>query len=99
MANKNTDNDVDIKIEDQSKINRFAINNTKLHEYQDDLGEKLKQLQNLKDAIDELIIFDENEIIPFQQGEVFTHLKVQEANVELENTKLEIEKEIKLLEE
>ena len=93
------DDDVHIKYEDQSKINKFAINNTKLHEYQDDLVEKRKQLQNLSDAIEELVLFDEEDTIPFQYGEVFAHLSVREANDELERAKAAIEAEISRLDE
>ncbi len=45
------DDDVHITYEDQSKINRFAINNTKLHEYQDELVARNKELENLNEAI------------------------------------------------
>lgn len=40
LGKTNQDDDVHISYEDQSKINKFAINNTKLHDYQDDLTEK-----------------------------------------------------------
>lgn len=93
------DDDVHIRYEDQSKINKFAINNTKLHDYQDDLVEKKKELQNLNEAIEELVIFDDTEIVPFQYGEVFTHLSVEEANKELERAKEALEKEITVLED
>ena len=89
------DDDVHISYEDQSKINKFAINNTKMHEFQDDLEEKKKELQNISEAIDELVILDETEVIPFQFGEVFTYLSVSDANTELEKKKESIEKEIR----
>ncbi len=94
QASSLNDDDVHIKYEDQSKINKFAINNTKLHEFQDDLAEKKKQLQNINEAIEELVLFDDSEIIPFQYGEVFTRLNVQDANAELEKAKSDIEREI-----
>ena len=93
------DDDVHIRYEDQSKINKFAINNTKLHDFQDDLVEKKKELTNLNEAIEELVIFDDSELVPFQYGEVFTHLTVEEANSELERAKKVLEGEIKELEE
>lgn len=85
------DDDVHITYEDQSKINRFAINNTKLHEYQDELVSRNKELENLNEAIDELVILDDDEIVPFQHGEVFTNLKVQDVNVELDRAKKELD--------
>ena len=92
------DDDVHIRYEDQSKINKFAINNTKLHDYQEDLVEKRKELTNLNEAIDELVILDSDEIIPFQHGEVFTRLSVDDANAELEKAKQVLEAEISQLE-
>ena len=94
----NIDDDVHIRYEDQSKINKFAINNTKLHELLDDLAEKKKELVNLNEAIDELVLLDESEMVPFQHGEVFTHLSVQDANEELERAKVTLEKEIGTME-
>ena len=93
------DDDVHISYDDQSKINKFAINNTKLHEFQEDLEEKKKELQNISEAIDELIVLDETEMVPFQFGEVFTYLSVSDANSELEKKKEGIEREIKAFEE
>ena len=60
--------------------------------------EKKKELTNLNDAIEELIIFDESDMVPFQYGEVFTHLTVDDANKELERAKKVLENEIKTLE-
>lgn len=97
--NQSIDEDVHISYEDQSKINKFAINNTKLHDFQDDLEEKKKELTNLNEAIDELVVYDESELIPFQYSEIFTHLSVENANEELERSKVELEKEISTLEE
>lgn len=93
------DEDVHISYEDQSKINKFAINNTKMHEFQDDLEERKKELQNVQEAIDELVILDETDIVPFQYGEVFTYLSVSDANTELEKKRESVEQEIKRYEE
>lgn len=92
------DDDVQISYQDQSKINSFAINNTKLHDFQDDLNEKKKELENLSEAIDELVLIDEGDVIPYQHGEIYTYLTVADANIELEKNKTKIEEEIKTLE-
>ena len=92
------DDDVQISYQDQSKINSFAINNTKLHDFQDELAEKKKELENLSEAIDELVLIDENEIIPYQHGEIYTYLPVSDANKELEKNKALIVEEIRNLE-
>jgi prefoldin subunit 4 len=99
MANKQQlDEDVHISYEDQSKINKFAINNSKLHDIKEEIELKKKELQNLSDAIDELVMADEDTVVPFMYGEVFAHLTVENANEELEKAKETIEKEIKGLE-
>ena len=99
MANKQQmDDDVHISYEDQSKINRFAINNSKLHDIKDEIELKKKELQNLSDAIDELVVADEDTVVPFMYGEVFAHLNLENANEELEKAKQTIEKDIKALE-
>lgn len=91
------DDDVQISYQDQSKINSFAINNNKLHDLQDDLADKKKELENVSEAIDELIVLDETEIVPFQYGEVYTYLSVKDASVELEKKKEQVEEQINAL--
>jgi len=99
MANKQQlDEDVHISYEDQSKINKFAINNSKLHDIKEEIELKKKELQNLSDAIDELLMADEDTVLPFMYGVVIAHLTVENANEELEKAKETIEKEIKGLE-
>lgn len=99
VASKNDfDDDVHISYQDQSKINSFAINNAKLHELQDELAEKKKELENMNEAIDELVLLDESEIVPFQHGEIFTYLTVSDANSELETSKAGLEAGIRALE-
>ena len=96
MASKSQmDEDVHISYEDQSKINKFAINNSKLHDIKEEIELKKKELQNLSDAIDELIMLDEDTPVPFMYGEVFAHLTVSTANEELEKAKASLENEIK----
>lgn len=98
-ANKGQiDEDVHISYEDQSKINKFAINNSKLHELRDEIEVKKKELQNLNDAIDELSLLDEDTKVPYLYGEVFAHLDYEEATKELERGKENLENEIKNLE-
>ena len=92
------DDDVHISYQDQSKINSFAINNNKLHELQDELVEKKKELENLNEAIDELVLLDESDVVPFQHGEVFTYLTASDASSELETSKTRLEGEIKSVE-
>ena len=98
QASANLDDDVHISYEDQSKINKFAINNAKFHDLKDEMVLKKKDLQNLNDALDELVLLDESTPVPFLFGEVYTHLSNEDANKELEKSKQNLENEIKGLE-
>jgi prefoldin subunit 4 len=99
MANASMDEDVHISYEDQSKINKFAIHNSKLHDIREEIDSKKKDLQNLSDALDELILLEEGTQVPFLYGEVFSYLDTDNANEELEKAKTNVEKDIKKLEE
>ncbi|KAK3581105.1 hypothetical protein CHS0354_033896 [Potamilus streckersoni] len=89
------DGDTRVTYEDQQKINRFACFNAKLLEVKEELAAKKKELQNLMDAADELLMLDENEKIPYQIGEVFVSLSVDEANEQLEMAKEKTQEDIK----
>jgi prefoldin subunit 4 len=92
------DDDVHISYEDQSKINKFAIHNSKLHDIREEIDIKKKDLQNLSDALDELVLLDEGTSVPFLYGEVFSYLNTENANEELEKAKTNVENDIKKLE-
>lgn len=97
---KNTDSDVHVTFEDQQKINKFARHNAKLQDLKDEVVQKKKDLQNLNDAIDELMLLEgEEKPIPYQVGEVFLQLSVDAANTKLEEAKTETESKISDLEQ
>jgi len=76
------DTDIHITLEDQQKINRFARQNARYEELKDDLKVKKRDLQNLEDASDDLLMVeDESAPVPFVIGEVFAHLGLEEAKV------------------
>ncbi|KAK6178350.1 hypothetical protein SNE40_013147 [Patella caerulea] len=60
-----TENDVQVTFEDQQKINRFARNNARLQDIKEELVAKKKEVQNLEDAVDELVLVDSDELIPY----------------------------------
>nr|CAG4650642.1 EOG090X0JBP [Sida crystallina] len=94
-----TDSDVHITLEDQTKINRFARQNAKWEELRDDLKSKQNDLQNLEDASDELLMVEDESLpIPYVVGEVFTHLGLEEAKSRLEDAKAQIKKDIENIE-
>ncbi|KAL3859863.1 hypothetical protein ACJMK2_010052 [Sinanodonta woodiana] len=109
MSQEPKDGDTRVTYEDQQKINRFACFNAKLLEVKEELAAKKKELQNLMDAADELLMQDENEKIPYpfllilinslgfesNIGEVFVSLSVDEANEQLEKAKEKTQEDIK----
>ncbi|XP_062580536.1 prefoldin subunit 4-like [Saccostrea cucullata] len=99
MANsmKDSDPDTQVTYDDQQKINKFARNNAKLQDLKDELENKKKELQNLEDAGDEMMMLDD-ELVPYQIGEVFVSLTVDSANEMLEKAKENTQEEMKDLE-
>ncbi|KAK3086399.1 hypothetical protein FSP39_017879 [Pinctada imbricata] len=59
------DSDTQVTFEDQQKINTFARNNAKLQDLKDELESKKKELQNLEDAADEMLMQDGDDPIPY----------------------------------
>ncbi|XP_067651560.1 prefoldin subunit 4-like isoform X2 [Haliotis asinina] len=97
---KDTDSDAQVTFEDQQKINKFARHNAKLQDIKEELTTKKKDLQNLEDAADELMLQDEEDgAIPYQIGEVFVSSTVEEANEMIEKAKESTQKAIEELEE
>merc|ERR1711976_1106395 len=93
------DTDAEVTFEDQEKINKFARVNARLQDVKDDLELKKKDLQNLEDAGDELLMAeDDTALIPYQIGEVFVHCTIDDTNQMLEESKERVNKEISGLE-
>nr|XP_054748492.1 prefoldin subunit 4-like [Lytechinus pictus] len=92
------DDDVNVTFEDQQKINKFARKSNKLGEIQDEIANKKKDLQNLEDASDELVLGDDDASIPYQIGEVFFNQSLEDAQQSVENAKTRMEEEIAGLE-
>lgn len=96
---KDSDPDTQVTYDDQQKINQFARNNAKLQDLKDELENKKKELQNLEDACDEMLMVDDESLVPYQIGEVFVSLGVDSANEMLEKAKENTMQEMKGLEQ
>ncbi|XP_059836449.1 prefoldin subunit 4 [Hypanus sabinus] len=87
--------DVNVTFEDQQKINKFARNNNKLIELREEIELKKKQLQNLEDASDDIMMLDEDAVlVPYQIGEVFISHSQDETQEMLEAAKQSLQDEI-----
>ncbi|XP_001599576.1 prefoldin subunit 4 [Nasonia vitripennis] len=93
------DSDVHISFEDQQKINKFARQNAKMEDLKEELKLKQNELQNLKDAVSELDLFDDDAKIPYHIGEIFVDQDLSKTLSCLEDARVKKEKEIVSLEE
>lgn len=88
------DTNVQITFEDQSDINTFARYNAKLQDARDEMELKKKELQNLEDASEELVLLEADDtesgdgcLVPFQIGEVFVGASPDKVGVLLDEAK------------
>ena len=91
------DDDVQVTFEDQKKINLFARKNLRVTELVGEIEDLKKQLQNIEDASDDLLMLDDEdtETIPFKIGEVFVNQSMERTEEMLQSTKDYLQKSIK----
>ncbi|KAM6981557.1 prefoldin subunit 4 [Tautogolabrus adspersus] len=88
--------DVNVTFEDQQKINKFARNTNRMTELKNEIEAKKKSLQNLQDASDDLMMFDDDSLlIPYQIGDVFINHTQEETQEMLEAAKEALQLEVK----
>ncbi|NXD65014.1 PFD4 protein, partial [Eolophus roseicapillus] len=92
--------DVNVTFEDQQKINKFARNTSRITELKEEIEVKKKQLQNLEDACDDIMMLDDSDslLIPYQIGDVFISHSQEETQEMLEEAKKSLQEEIDVLE-
>ncbi|NWV61254.1 PFD4 protein, partial [Malurus elegans] len=92
--------DVNVTFEDQQKINKFARNTSRITELKEEIEVKKKQLQNLEDACDDIMMLDDADslLIPYQIGDVFISHSLEETQEMLEEAKRTLQEEIEALE-
>uniref|UniRef100_A0ACB8F6S8 Prefoldin subunit 4 n=1 Tax=Sphaerodactylus townsendi TaxID=933632 RepID=A0ACB8F6S8_9SAUR len=91
--------DVNVTFEDQQKINKFARNTSRITELKEEIEDKKKQLQNLEDACDDIMMLDDDSLlIPYQIGDVFISHPQDETQEMLEEAKKNLQEEIGALE-
>uniref|UniRef100_A0A8C9KXQ1 Prefoldin subunit 4 n=1 Tax=Serinus canaria TaxID=9135 RepID=A0A8C9KXQ1_SERCA len=85
--------DVNVTFEDQQKINKFARNTSRITELKEEIEVKKKQLQNLEDACDDIMLLDDadSHLIPYQIGDVFISHSLEETQEMLEEAKVCVE--------
>ncbi|THD23184.1 Prefoldin subunit 4 [Fasciola hepatica] len=78
--------DIEVTHQDQQRINSFATWNLKYKDYISEHEQKKKDLGNINEAEDELILSD-CDSHRFLIGETFFHLSADEVNEELNSAK------------
>jgi len=88
MKGSKGETDAQVSFDDQQKINLFARTNTQLNDSKDELAAREKELQNLTDAEDELLMVeDDTALIPYMIGEVLVEMTTDEVTAQLEKAK------------
>lgn len=92
--------DSKVTYDDQKKINLFARKNARFCELRDEIESKKKELQNLEDASDDLMLLDEDEAgpVPYLIGEVFINHSMDDTQSLIEAEKERIKTEVESLE-
>ncbi|CAF3482402.1 hypothetical protein SNK03_012650 [Fusarium graminearum] len=98
-ADEEAADEVEVRREDQDKINRFS----RLHQRElvlgDELSAKNKEKEELDDLSTELELADEDEKIQYKIGDAFFHVSVEQAQEMLEKATETLEEESTSLED
>ncbi|KAL5597443.1 hypothetical protein FOBRF1_011236 [Fusarium oxysporum] len=98
-ADEEAADEVEVRREDQDKINRFS----RLHQreilLEEELSTKTKEKEELDDLSTELELADEDEKIQYKIGDAFFHVSVEQAREMLEQATEKLEEESTSLEE
>ncbi|KAF4493875.1 Prefoldin subunit 4 [Fusarium agapanthi] len=98
-ADEEAADEVEVRREDQDKINRFS----RLHQreilLEEELSTKTKEKEELDDLSTELELADEDEKIQYKIGDAFFHVPVEQAQEMLEEATEKLEEESTSLEE
>ncbi|KAI0856880.1 Prefoldin subunit-domain-containing protein [Xylaria cubensis] len=94
-----TGDEVEVRREDQDKINKFS----RLHQRELNLEEELKSKNKEKEELDdvtlELELADEDENVPYKIGDAFFHIPLPQAQEMLAESTSRIEEEVSELED
>ncbi|KAG7285456.1 hypothetical protein NEMBOFW57_010084 [Staphylotrichum longicolle] len=91
--------EVEVRREDQDKINKFS----RLHQHElsieEELSTKNKEKEELDDITTELELADEEDTVPYKIGDAFFHLPLPQAQEMLGLSTAKLDEEIEELEE
>ncbi|KKY34239.1 putative prefoldin subunit 4 [Diaporthe ampelina] len=91
--------EVEVRREDQDKINKFSRLHQRELKYEEELKNKTKEKEELDDITMELELADEDDKIPYKIGDSFFHVTVSQAQGMLEASTTRIEEDVSQLED
>ncbi|KAF4447708.1 prefoldin subunit 4 [Fusarium austroafricanum] len=98
-ADEEAADEVEVRREDQDKINRFSRLHQREIVLEEELSTKTKEKEELDDLSTELELADEDEKIQYKIGDAFFHVSVEQAQEMLEEATEKLEEESTSLEE
>ncbi|KAI8960605.1 Prefoldin, subunit 4 [Daldinia sp. FL1419] len=91
--------EVEVRREDQDKINKFSRLHQRELNLEDELKAKNKEKEELEDVTTELELADEDDKVPYKIGDAFFHLPLPQAQELLASSTTKMEEEVSALEE
>ncbi|KAM0245350.1 hypothetical protein ACHAP5_005432 [Fusarium lateritium] len=98
-ADEEAADEVEVRREDQDKINRFSRLHQRELVLEEELSTKTKEKEELDDLSTELELADEDEKIQYKIGDTFFHVSVEQAQEMLEQATEKLEEDSTSLEE
>ncbi|KAH7134705.1 Prefoldin subunit-domain-containing protein [Dactylonectria estremocensis] len=98
-ADEEAANEVEVRREDQDKINRFSRLHQRELVLEEELNGKTKEKEELDDLSTELELADEDEKVQYKIGDAFFHIPLEQAQELLEEATEKLEEESTDLEE
>ncbi|KAL2112032.1 hypothetical protein VUR80DRAFT_8709 [Thermomyces stellatus] len=86
--------EVEVRREDQDKINKFSRLSSREQVLEDELKAKTKEKEEIDDVSNELELADEDELVPYKIGDAFFHVKLEQAQEMLSEASERIDCEV-----
>ncbi|KAK7920628.1 Gim complex component GIM3-like protein [Apiospora marii] len=91
--------EVEVRREDQDKINKFSRLHQKELNIEEELKVKHKEKEELDDITTELELADEDELVPYKIGDAFFNVPLEQAQEMLATSSTKIEEDVSALED
>ncbi|KAK7978004.1 Gim complex component GIM3-like protein [Apiospora saccharicola] len=91
--------EVEVRREDQDKINKFSRLHQKELNIEEELKVKHKEKEELDDITTELELANEDELVPYKIGDAFFNVPLEQAQEMLATSSTKIEEDVSALED